>query len=345
MRLLHVMAGAEKGGAEKFFDRLVPALAHRGVHQQVICRSYAPRLKIMASCGVPVIHASFHRLLDFKTRRTLRQTIQQYRPDIVMTWMSRASHLCPTGNFTFVARLGGYYDLKYYQKASHLIGNTADLQAYFIKEGWPEDQTAYLPNFADPPTAILPQDRAVYATPEKAPLLLSLGRYHSDKAFDVLIKALSQLSGVYLWLLGEGESDKKLRYLAAEYNVQDRIRFIPWQQNVSAFYKAADLYVCPSRIEPLGNVVIEAWAHQKAVVAADSAGPKSLITHNHNGLLFAVDDVTALAQALGSLVHNAQRRQELAQKGFDQYRALFTEQKVCDQYLAFFQKLMSQRKH
>ena len=50
-----------------------------------------------------------------------------------------------------------------------------------------------------------------------------------------------------------------------------------WRGDVPALLAAADLLVCPSRHEPLGNVVIEAWAPRTPVVAARSQGPGALI--------------------------------------------------------------------
>lgn len=339
MRVLQIMAGAEKGGAEKFFDRLVSALAQRGLDQHVICRSFPDRLNHLKTHHIPFTAASFHRLLDLRTRRLIQRRIHLYQPDIVVTWMSRASHLCPAGDFTSVARLGGYYDLKYYKKADYLIGNTPDIQKYFIQQGWPAHRTAYLPNFVDPPSSGQPQDRSAYSTPEKAPLLLSMGRFHDDKAFDILIPALVHLPGVYLWLAGEGEREKRLRYLAQEYSVNDRVRFIKWQKDVSALYKAADVYVCPSRVEPLGNVVIEAWVHEIPVVAAASDGPKSLIQDQENGLLVPLNHGEALARAIKKILNSPVLHKKLVEQGLTTYFAHYTEEKVCQHYLSFFEQI------
>ena len=61
---------------------------------------------------------------------------------------------------------------------------------------------------------------------------------------------------------------------------------------------AADLIACPSRIEPLGNVVLEAWARQRPIVAAAADGPMELIRDRENGLLVPIDDPEAMARAI-----------------------------------------------
>ena len=48
------------------------------------------------------------------------------------------------------------------------------------------------------------------------------------------------------------------------------MRFLGWRTDPSALYRSADVCVFPSRYEPLGNVVIQAWAHGLPVAAAAS---------------------------------------------------------------------------
>ena len=92
-----------------------------------------------------------------------------------------------------------------------------------------------------------------------------------------LLAALAEGPDAYLWLVGTGSLAGVLTSQAASLGLEERVRFLGWREDTAALYAAADLYVCPSRIEPLGNVVIEAWAHNTPVVAAAAAGPAALI--------------------------------------------------------------------
>ena len=67
--------------------------------------------------------------------------------------------------------------------------------------------------------------------------------------------------------------------------IAERVRFLGWRDDVPALLAAADILVCPSRHEPLGNVVIEAWAAGVPVVATASDGPAGLIDDGESGLL------------------------------------------------------------
>jgi glycosyltransferase involved in cell wall biosynthesis len=331
MRVLQAMAGAETGGAEEFFVRLVLALHRAGLDQRVIIRRDARRAERLANGGVAPVELPFGGWFDFRTRPALRRHIAEFRPDVVLSWMSRATRHCPAGDFVHAARLGGYYNLKYYRRCDYIIGDTRDIVAWCIAQGWPHGRVRYLPNFVDA-TPAAPVSRASLDTPEGAKVVLAAGRLHPNKAFDVLIRAMADLPEAYLWLAGEGP----LKNTLVAQGGKQRIKFLGWRDDVPALLAAADVLACPSRVEPLGNVILEAWAHHKPVVAAAAAGPKALIRHEDTGLLVPIDDSAVLAAALGRVLRDGALASRLAAGGHAAYESEFTEAAVVRRYLDFF---------
>ena len=340
MRLLQTMAGAQFGGAEAFFVRLAIALEKTDVEQQVIIREFRERRELLNAHGVDCIELPFGGALDLKTKFSISKAIKKFQPDVVLTWMNRATSKTPAGKgrFVKVARLGGYYDLKYYRDCDHLVGNTQDIVDYLIREGWPADRAHYVPNFVSS-NIVEPASRRDLSTPEEAPLILSLGRLHENKAFDTLIHALVQVPDAYLWIAGEGPLRQELELLAEKLGVRPRVRFLGWRKDISALYAACDVYVCPSRHEPLGNVVLEAWSHGRPVVAAKSQGPVSLIEHGNNGLLCDIDDSAQMAKEIKEILFNQDVAQDLAKGGWASYQKDFTEKVEVEKYLDFFEKV------
>ncbi len=341
-RLFQAIAGASEGGAEAFFVRLALGLQRAGVEQRLAIRRDAKRAAILRAGGVDVIELPFGGWLDFATRPALRRAIATFRPAVVLTWMNRASALCPAPGgaapFVQVGRLGGYYDLKYYRGCRHLIANTEDILRHIVDQGWPRECAHYLPNFVDAVRAA-PVARGALETAADAFVILALGRLHPNKAFDVLLRALADLPRSVLWLAGSGPEEAALKRLAHGLGVAERVRFLGWRDDVAALFAAADVLVCPSRHEPLGNVVIEAWAQDRPVVAAASAGPAALIREGENGLLAPVDDTAALSAAIRRLMNDPELRRRLAAGGRASYERDHTEAAVVAKYRAFFARV------
>ncbi|MBY0431550.1 MAG: glycosyltransferase [Rhodospirillales bacterium] len=338
MKVMQVMAGAEHGGAEAFFERLAPALHHGGIETLAVIRSNAKRARLLRDAGLDVVELRFGGRLDLASGWGLRRHIASFQPQVVMTWMNRATAFCPSGKFVHVARLGGYYDLKYYRRCHHLIGNTQDIATWIAAQGWPAQQVHYLPNFAAAASTPAVARKDFY-TPPDAPLILALGRLHENKAFDVLLRAIAQVPDVYLWLAGEGPLRGELEHLATQLSIRPRVRFLGWRDDVAALYAAADIFVCPSRHEPLGNVVIEAWAQGLPVVATAAQGPNALIQDGVTGLLIPIDEPALMAQALKRLLFEPDLAETLGAAGQRSYAENFTEAAVIEHYRAFFEKV------
>lgn len=337
-RLLQAMAGADRGGAEAFFERLAPALHRAGLEQHVLIRDNPRRAQVLRDAGVAVTELPFGGLLDFQTHLGFRKAVRTFQPNVVLTWMNRASRFCPGGPFVRVGRLGGYYDLKYYRGADHLIGNTQDIVDWIVNQGWPEERVHYVPNFVAEKKAP-PVSRKTFSTPETAPLILALGRLHTNKGFDVLIEALAQVPEAYVWLAGEGPLRAELETQAARRGVISRMRFLGWREDVASLFAAADLFVCPSRHEPLGNVVIEAWAQGVPVVAAASEGPSQLIEDGIDGMLVPLENAAAMATAINRLIEDRLLAAHVGAAGRQAYEEQFTEAAVVARYIEFFEKV------
>jgi len=342
MRLLQVMGSRQRGGAEAFFSRLCVALAHTPIDQTVVIRNRAACRDDLVAGGLKPIEMPFLFNGDPLTRHRLGRLIAATAPEVVLSWMSRAATTCPPGRkghrFVHVGRLGGYYDLKYYAACDHLIANTQDIADYVVAHGWPRPRVHYLPNFVDEQPAAA-ADRASLDTPADVPVILALGRLHSDKAFDVLLKALTEVPRAHVWLAGEGPLDASLKQLAAGLGIAGRVHFLGWRTDIAALLAAADCLACPSRIEPLGNVILEAWAHRRPVVVAASKGPLGLVRHEDTGLVVPLEDATALAGALRRVLEDKSFAAGLAERARAEYQARFSKDAVTALYRDFLLKV------
>jgi glycosyltransferase involved in cell wall biosynthesis len=336
MSVLHLLGTAGDGGAETYFVDLVTALRRAGVEEAAAIRRHAGREAALRAAGVPVKTLRFGGPIDILTRTAVAGYGQLQGTRLMLAWMNRAARHTPRGPWARIGRLGGYYNLKYYQGFEELVANTEDIAEWIVGQGWPAGRVRCIPNFATAPPQGVALDRASLDTPVDVPLLLAMGRLHESKAHDVSLQALTELPDAFLWIAGVGPLEAKLKAMAEALGVAGRVRFLGWRTDPSALYRAADVCVFPSRYEPLGNVVIQAWAHGLPVVAAASQGPKALIEDGRDGILIPVDDAGALAASVRRLLAEPKLTAQFTERGLGRVAAEFSEAAVVGQWKTLF---------
>lgn len=339
VKVAQVLSGAEKGGAENFFVRLVKGLqGQKGYQQKAFIRNHQSRVVDLAQAGVAVEGFSFGGKLDVIGRFKYRRALNAYKPDIVLTWMNRASGNTPKGDYILVNRLGHYYNLKYYKHSDYWIGISKGICQHLIDGGMPKERVFHIPNFADE-TEVDPLPRGSFDTPTDKPLILAAGRLHVNKGFDVLLKALVDVPDATLWLAGAGPEEQSLKSLANTLGVADRVRFLGWRTDVTALMRTADVFVCPSRHEGLGSIVMESWAHKCPIIATKSQGPGEVIEHVVTGILTEIDDVEELTEAINRVLASEELRNQLVNQAYDGYQKGYSQDYIVSEYIRLFNHL------
>jgi glycosyltransferase involved in cell wall biosynthesis len=182
-----------------------------------------------------------------------------------------------------------------------------------------------------------------FSVDRRLPVVLACGSLTQKKGFDYLIRAVAHLQRdmpARLVILGEGEQRAKLRELAEELHVQDKVAMPGFQDNPYGSMARADVFVLSSLWEGLGNVVIEAMACGAPVVSTDCpSGPAEIITHNVDGILVPPADSNALSAAILSLLRDERLGQRLARAGRAR-AADFRVSKIVDHYQDLFAGLV-----
>lgn len=333
MRIAHFHFGKD-GGAERFFVHLVNAFARRGVEQKVIIRpGRSWRANFHDSVEIKESHfrtASLDRLL---LPLYVRSMIRQWKPDCVFGWMPKGAKLVPDepGPLRLV-RLGDYpTTLRKFANIDVVVCNTPGIARHVQNMGWSRD-VEVISNFTET-TAVEPIARHILNTPEQAYVVSSMGRFVPRKGFDVLIRMLAERPDIYLWLIGGGEEEQNLKALAAELNVAERVRFAGWQKDPRAFIAASDCFAMASSHEPLGNVVLEAWAQDVPVVSTRSEGPTWFMRDGDNGLMVDIGDHKGFGYAVDQLRSNNQLVQRVTAGGRRTLNEMFSEEAVVGAYM------------
>ncbi|OLT21721.1 hypothetical protein BJF81_15095 [Ornithinimicrobium sp. CNJ-824] len=167
------------------------------------------------------------------------------------------------------------------------------------------------------------------------PLLLGAGRLVRQKGFDVLLMAASQSrSEPQVWIVGDGAERSRLERLAASLSISHRVQFLGRRtaSEVQSLMAAADAVVVPSRVEPFGIVVLEAWAAGTPVLATNRGGPAGFVTDGHDGLLIDPEDLSSVVTGIDRATADLVLASRLSQAGRETVKS-FTWSRVVDAYL------------
>ncbi len=347
-RILQLMLSTQEGGAENFCEKLTLAFDERGIEQKIIIEPFPTREeRLNHAQNLVVDPIKFGGINRLFAKQKLRRSIDAFDPNIIITWMNRASRRVPAGlPYPVIGRLGGYYKLRYYKNCSHLVGITPDLLHHIRENGWPDERSSLIPNFGETPRPL--NDPAIarhsmrseHDIPSDAPVILALGRLHEVKAHDILLKSLANIDKAHLLLAGDGPLRSFLENLAIELGISDRVHFLGWRNDVAQLFATADISVFPSRYEPNGTVIMESWAHQTPLIASRSKGAEWLVDNDKNGLLFPIDDVSGLQKSIERLIHDPTLSKTLVSGGNEKFSRSFSKEKVVDAYLTLFTSLL-----
>jgi glycosyltransferase involved in cell wall biosynthesis len=163
--------------------------------------------------------------------------------------------------------------------------------------------------------------RQMIGLPSGAVLLGTVANLFSRKGYEVMLRALPAIiravPTVHYVIVGSDDHDyaDRLKRLAQELKITDRVHIVGFQDPVQPFLAALDLYVHPALMEGFGIAVVEAMAMGKAVVATTTGGLPEVVAQGETGLLVPPGDAESLAVTVVSLLQDRVRREQMGRNG------------------------------
>jgi glycosyltransferase involved in cell wall biosynthesis len=198
----------------------------------------------------------------------------------------------------------------------------------------------------DPQRAPRDQARLALGLPRDAFVVAVLGRISAWKGQEVLVRALGDLPDAVGLVAGDtwpGQEQhaERLRRLAAELGVGERLRLAGFREDVDTVYGAADVVVVPStKPDPLPNSALEAAAAGCCVVAAAHGGLPEILRDHRTGRLFVPGDHRALATVLAGLAKNPKQRAQLGSAAAADVRARFAPEVLARRVEAIYEEIV-----
>ena len=342
MRILHLIHSTGNSGAITFTADTVLALQESGsVEQSVLCRSSDILLDRLHRGNIPYELMDFVGWKKWLDISRIRRRIKSFAPDVVHCWMNRTPTFMPRGSgVPSLGWFGHYYKIKRFVNCDYYMGVSHDLCDYIGREsGHPERV------FLGHTFGTLPDDarlsRSEFNIPDDMPVILMLARMHWEKGVDTLLNAAAKLNA-FLLLAGTGPELEDYQKLARDLGIESRVCFPGWRKDRAALLDLADVLAVPSRSEPFGTVMVEAWHKGVPVVAAKAEGPRQYIQHGLNGMLSEIGDVGGLEENLRAVLEDASLRERLIAGGTNTYEATFSKDVVISELLVTYKDIIRQ---
>lgn len=356
---LQLIGSKGLGGAERWFQRFCSALAEGQKPAAMGIRQGSALDTVYAkapSAELPCHRLPFWSVWDPLSQAAVSRLVRRMRPQIVQTYMGRATRLLrrPSG-FSgswprHIARLGGYYRLEPYRHADAWIGNTRQLCDWMITQGLPAQRVHHIYNFIDPVPKLAAEEgvrlRDGLELHGDECILVALGRFVPVKGHADLLEALARLPSTIdgrrwrLLLLGEGPLEASLRSQSQGLGIAERLRWLGWRSDPHRYMQLADLVVFPSREEEtLGNVILEAWASARPLVTTNFRGAREIAHHGEDAWCVPCADPKALAQGILRLLRDTDLAAALVQRGRERVEGEFSRATIMQQYWALYTDL------
>lgn len=373
VRVFYVIDSFDIGGAQRQLLELMRRLDRRR-YQAVVCPLW-PLMALEADyqqTGWPIIRTHKKAHLDISVIWRLAREMRAFRPHIVHTWLF-------TGNFwgrlaAALARMPVVISGErvvapkgivppYAALVNYLAACLADVITFNSQNGQRE---AKLPggikrpslkviyNGVDLQRFDIAQVQSAATVLKKslgieidALILGNIGRLTDQKGQDILLQAAHQLiqrgNNLKVILVGAGPTRHELEALAAELGLRDAVLFLGPRSDIPELLSLFDIFVLSSHWEGFPNVILEAMAMGKPVVATDVAGVSEMVEHGVTGLLVKAGDPHLLAQAILRLMDNPGLAAQMGRAGRQRVERDFSVERMVAETTALYDDLLRQK--
>jgi len=187
-------------------------------------------------------------------------------------------------------------------------------------------------------------DKQRYHIGPSDPTILFCGRLSWQKGPDILVEAIPAILGrnpsSRFVFAGDGDMRDALESRIRQLGVAHAVRFPGYRSGdeLVRLYKLAEVVCMPSRNEPFGIVVLEAWSAGKPVLASQNGGPAEYVRHEVDGpKIYPTPD--SVAWGVGRMFSGFDRARWMGRNGRKVVQERFTWDTITEQMLAIYQSL------
>jgi len=368
LRVLHVVAGAQRRGGEIFAADLVASLNAMGVDQRVAVLNGSGDNGLDFEAPTDVLgsrttEGSF-RPLDPSSLRKLHSTLAEFRPGLVQAHGGEALKYCnapfTTRTPTIYRRIGasppqvltrmkkaGYGWLM--RRAKRVVAvSEASRRETVGRFGVHPDRIVTIPNAVDMTRLVVGRSRKSMreelSIPAEALVVFSVGALTWEKDplahLEVARKVMERQPRMNHVFVGDGPLRAELEGAIGRLRLQERTRLLGTRTDIADVLACGDVLLLASCTEGMPAAVIEAGVLGLPAAAFGVAGVPEVVVDGVTGVLAPANEIDGLVGALCELLSDEPKRQEMGRTAAARYRQAFDIRSIAPRYLDLYQRLI-----
>lgn len=372
MKVLHLINTLSAGGAELHLLTLCRHLKKSNIEPVVAClREHVDGSRSLcadfARAGIRVINLQASSRYDSRFFVRIARVMTEEQPDILHTHLPRADL---AGVFVKILRpstawvssvhaiysedWSGRWSLPLirlmWRRANRVLCISHAVHDWLIREGLTPHNAKVIhygieaDQFLHPRTDL----RKLWGLDERF-VVGSLGRLEARKGHQYLIQAMPELSrqvpGALLLIAGHDPwgYGRELRRLVDKLGIGESVRLVGFQSDIPSFLSALDAFAFATNSEGFGQVMVEAMAAGKPVVASKVAPLTEIAVDGRSALLVEPGNPAAFAGALQRLSSSPVKRRRLASRARERVQKYFTAERMTGETISLYEEVCGQR--
>jgi glycosyltransferase involved in cell wall biosynthesis len=362
INVLQLVEGFGWGGAEKKLFELVKCMNREKFHTTICSLGMNDNLQHEAeSLGVDIVTIVRKKRIDLSLIPKVAHLMNERQIDVVMTTLFYADVLGPiAGKFSRVKAVFSWetisapewlykrrlWPYRFAIRYCDRVIAVSEATARFLKEkrGVPADKVLVIPygvNLEKFNLNTKNEIRKEFGLNAKDCVIGVVGRLHPQKGHVYLIDAAVQIVKEFpdtkFVFAGDGDLRHELEERIKARQLEKHFLFVGYRMDIANVMSSFDIFVLPSLYEGLPNVVLEAMASGKPVVATSVDGTVEAVVDGETGYLVQPTDVEALQKALLRLLGDRELARKMGKKGRERVEQIFSLEKQVRSFEELYQ--------
>ncbi len=362
-KICYVIGTLEIGGTERQLLRLCRDIDKNRFLPVVISLRCGGHLKEdFEKYGIRVIEVGKKYKIDFLFFLRLIHILHKEKPDILQTfmftsntWGRIAGLLCRVPVIIACERSTDKWKKNHHFFIDIILGFFTDVivcNCFTVKKHYERKIRPVAGKLVVIPNGIEIEDiekPPEFVAQKKEKIVLTAGRLSPEKGIQYFIKGarivLSKIKNVKFIIVGDGPLRENLERLVYECRIKDNVIFTGYQKDMKDFITMSDVVVLSSLWEGLPNILLEAMALKKPVIATDVGGVREIVKNGENGFIVSPGCPDEIADKIINILSDDEASLKMGENAYRFVKENFDIKKMVSSYEFLYEKLLSRQQH